>query len=215
VHNDAESWGAVEPHINASDAAADGLAIKLMVAVGATLPMHYLSDGDNNNRATASQMGLPTFLKFQRRQQIVKNVLRTMLDRVLREAQRVGKLAPTVDVSKAYDLVFPEFDHEDNQELGTAIQMLTQGLHTAREASWISDETAMQLLFQFCGLEIDIHEEQARIQAQQQRKTAPLPTVLPGSQQAGSEASERTRADPLLAGQMSGTTSGGVGPGGW
>ena len=101
------------------------------------------------------------------------------------------------------------------EELGTAIQMLTQGLHTAREASWISDETAMQLLFQFCGLEIDIHEEQARIQAQQQRKTAPLPTGLPGSQQAGSEASERTRADPLLAGQMSDTTSGGVGPGGW
>jgi hypothetical protein len=59
VHNEAETWTAVKPEISANDAFQDGRAIKLMVAVGATLPEHYLSDGDNNNRATATQMGLP------------------------------------------------------------------------------------------------------------------------------------------------------------
>jgi hypothetical protein len=168
VHNEAESWTAVEPHINSQEAAQDGLAIKLMVAVGATLPMHYLSDGDNNNRATATQMGLPTFLKFLRRQQVVKNILRTILDRVLLEAQLAGRLAQSVDIPKAYDILFPEFDHEDNQELATAVQFLTQGLNTAHQAGWISNETAMQLLFQFCGREVDINEEKARIRAEKQ-----------------------------------------------
>jgi hypothetical protein len=43
-----------------------------------------------------------------------------------------------------------------------------QGMTAARSAGWISDETAMKVLFQFCDLEIDIHEEQARIKANQE-----------------------------------------------
>jgi hypothetical protein len=144
-------------------------------------------------------------------------VLRTILDRVLREAQRVGKLSPNVDVSKAYDIIFPEFDHEDNQELGTAISYLMQGLSGAKTAGWISDETAMQLLFQFCGMEIDVNEEKARILAQKQpgQRPPPLATMMP-AQQAQQQSdnpdeTEQAKEDPMLAGN----TIGGVGPGGW
>ncbi len=44
IHNEAETWSAVRPEINANDASEDGRAIKLMVAVGAQLPEHYLSE---------------------------------------------------------------------------------------------------------------------------------------------------------------------------
>ena len=44
IHNEAEKWSAVRPEINANDAAEDGRAIKLMLAVGAQLPEHYLSE---------------------------------------------------------------------------------------------------------------------------------------------------------------------------
>lgn len=44
IHNEAEKWSAVKPEINASEAAEDGRALKLMLAVGAQLPEHYLSD---------------------------------------------------------------------------------------------------------------------------------------------------------------------------
>ena len=50
-----------------------------------------------------------------------------------------------------------------------------QGLNTARAQGWISNETAMQLLFQFCNKEIDVHEEMARIAAE------PPPTPRPPS----------------------------------
>ncbi|HEY0756896.1 MAG TPA: hypothetical protein VGD98_23285 [Ktedonobacteraceae bacterium] len=167
IHNEAEQWQAVRPEINAQEAEKDGRAIKLMVAVGATLPEHYLSDGDNNNRATATQMGLPTFLKFKRRQGIIKTILRTILDRVLLEAQRAGRLSSSIEIARAYEIVFPEFDVEDNQEMGTAISYLMQGLSTAKEAGWISNETAMKVLFKFCDLEVDLHEEAERIAADQ------------------------------------------------
>jgi hypothetical protein len=161
IHNEAEEWSAVKPEINASEAAEDGRAIKLMVAVGAQIPEHFLSDGSNGNRATASEMGLPTFLKFQRRQYVMRAMLRTILDRVLLEARKAGRLAEEIDAQ--YDIVFPEIDVADHQTLATATQMLVTALTTAKAQGWVSDETAMRLLFQFAGEEVDVSEEQARI----------------------------------------------------
>ena len=161
IHNESEQWSAVKPEINANEAMEDGRAIKLMVAVGAQLPEHFLSDGNYGNRATAAEMGLPTFLKFQRRQHIMRAMLRAILDRVLLEAQKAGRLAR--EVNTQYDIVFPEIDVDDHQTLASAAQLLVSALTAAKAQGWISDETAMRLLFQFAGEEIDITEELARI----------------------------------------------------
>ncbi len=161
IHNEAEKWSAVKPEINANEAAEDGRALKLMIAVGAQLPEHYLSDGSYGNRATAAEMGLPTFLKFQRRQHVMRAMLRVVLDRVLLEAQKAKRLPPQFDTS--YDILFPEIDVADHQTLASATQLLVSALTTAKQQGWVSDETAMRLLFQFAGEEIDIHEERERI----------------------------------------------------
>ncbi|HZS77991.1 MAG TPA: hypothetical protein VFA41_15385 [Ktedonobacteraceae bacterium] len=161
IHNEAEQWTAVKPEINANEAAEDGRALKLMIAVGAQLPEHYLSDGNNGNRATAVEMGLPTLLKFQRRQHVMRAMLRTILDRVLREAQRVGHLGKEIDTG--YDIVFPEIDVADHQTLAYATQLLVSALSAAKAQGWVSDETAMRMLFQFAGEEVDINAERARI----------------------------------------------------
>ena len=163
IHNEAEKWSAVKPEINANEAAEDGRALKLMIAVGAQLPEHYLSDGSNGNRATAAEMGLPTLLKFQRRQYVMRALLRTILDRVLQEACKAKRLAANVDMH--YDILFPEIDVDDHQMLATSTQMLVSALTVAKQQGWVSDETAMRLIFQFAGEEVDIHEELARIRA--------------------------------------------------
>ncbi len=177
VHNETETWKAVQPSIAADDASSDGRAIKLMVALGATIPEHFLSDGNNNNRATATEMGLPTFLKFQRRQKILRFALTRVLNRVLEEAMRAGKLAQSTQLSGAYDILFPEFDQSSNQELGMALSYLLQGLTSAKEQGWISDDSAMRMIFQFLDQEVDPHEEREKIMAEslaaQQKKPAP------------------------------------------
>lgn len=178
IHNDAEKWQPMQPGINASDASADGLAIKLMVAVGAQLPMHFLSDGDNNNRATATEMGLPTFLKFQRRQNVIRNILRTILDRVIVEAQRVGKLSQSIDPCDAYDILFPEFDIGDTQLTSTALSYLVTAMIGAKSAGWISDETAMKLLFKYANEEIDVHTELEAIKQEDSVAPVDIPPAL-------------------------------------
>ncbi len=167
IHNEAERWSAVKPEINANEAAEDGRALKLMIAVGCQLPEHYLSDGRNSNRATATEMGLPTLLKFQRRQHIVKYMLRAVLDRVLLEARRAGTLK--AEIESNYEIIFPEIDVDDHQILAAATQTLVTALSTAKAQGWVSDETAMRLLFQFAGEEVDITQEKARIQTEETR----------------------------------------------
>ncbi|HEY6540279.1 MAG TPA: hypothetical protein VIZ18_05045 [Ktedonobacteraceae bacterium] len=88
-------------------------------------------------------------------------MLRTILERVLKEARKAGRLAEEIDTH--YDIIFPEIDVADHQTLASATQMLVSALTVAKEQGWVSDETAMRLLFQFAGEEIDTSEEQARI----------------------------------------------------
>jgi hypothetical protein len=166
IHNEAEKWSAVKPEISANDAFNDGRAIKLMVAVGAQLPEHYLSDGDGPTKATAAEMSLPTILKFQRRQYVMRNMLRAILDRVVREAMQARRLPASID--SGYEITFPEIEVSDNQELAMATQYLVGALATAKQQGWVSDETCMRLLFQFAGEDIDIHEELARIHGKEQ-----------------------------------------------
>ncbi len=135
IHNEAEEWTAVKPEINAGEAKEDGRAIKLMVLAGAMLPEHYLSDGDNGNRATAAEMSLPTLLRFQRRQHTMRYVLRCMLDRVLAEAQRVGKLGPRIDTS--YDVLMPEIDSGEGQTLAQGTNTMVMALAAAKAQGWV------------------------------------------------------------------------------
>ena len=158
VHNETEEWSAVEPRIGADQVEADGKAIKMMIAVGAGLPEHYLAEGGNVNRATAAEMGLPTLKRFQRRQDYFGFLLRTILDRVLHEARQAGLLSPRADAR--YEIVFPPIDTEDGQGIATAVAQLAPALQLAKQQGWLTDATAMKLLHRFLGGDaFDVTEE--------------------------------------------------------
>ncbi len=79
-----ETWTAVQPQINADDAEADGRAIRLMVAAGAGVPLHFLAEGETATRATAREMGTATYRHFAHRQ----HVFASMVEDVIRVAAR-------------------------------------------------------------------------------------------------------------------------------
>jgi hypothetical protein len=149
VHNENEEWSAVEPRIGADQVEADGRAIKMMVAVGAGLPEHYLAEGGNVNRATAAEMGLPTLKRFERRQDYLGFMLRTILDRVLAEAEKAGLLSARVD--QRYDVIFRPIDVDDGENVASAIAKLVPALQAAKQEGWLGDATAVKLLHRFLG----------------------------------------------------------------
>jgi hypothetical protein len=166
VHNESEEWTAVQPRIAADDVEADGQAIKLMIAAGAGLPIHYLSDGGDVNRATAAEMGLPVWKRYRRRQDYLGHVLRTILDRVISEAQRAGALPRTIDTS--YEIRFPSLLPDGDADTAAAAWHMAQALSIARSLDLVSRETALRVFLASAGEEIDAHDELARL-AQESR----------------------------------------------
>jgi len=175
VHNESEEWGAVQPHIDADNVAADGRAIKLMIAMGAGLPEHYLSEGGEVNYATASEMGLPTFRKFQRRQDQFALLIRAIIDCIIIEAVRAGTLPAGVD--RAYEVTMPELAPDDNAQAAQAAATMATALTTARAQGWVSDETAMRLLYASANAPVDVAEERARIARERSAALTPNPNV--------------------------------------
>lgn len=161
VHNESESWAAVQPQISADDVASDGQAIKLMVAMGAGIPPHYLAEGGDVNRATAAEMGLPVLKKYQRRQDYLAHILRAILQRAIDEAVTAGALRPTID--KAFTIRFPELQATAAEAQGIAAMRMAQALQTACGLGIVSTETAAQLFFAACREEIDVQQELAKI----------------------------------------------------
>jgi len=197
-HNEAEQWEAKDPKILADQVAEDGRAIKLMIAVGAGLPEHYLSDGQNANRATAAEMGLPTLLKFQRRQKTMEHILRCILDRVIAEARVAGVLPKSA--SDQYDILFPEIDTNDNASLAMATSTLINALVTAHQMGWASRQTCMRLFYTFAGEEVDVFEELQRIAAEDNERPEDTNVSTPRPAAPGTTPGDRSprqqRPDP-------------------
>jgi len=67
VTDEFEEWRAVQPAIEAADASPDGRAMRMMIAAGAGIPLHFLADAEATNRATAAEMGTPTYRHYDHR----------------------------------------------------------------------------------------------------------------------------------------------------
>lgn len=108
VTDESETWEAVQPRIGADDVEADGKALRLMIAAGAGVPLHFLAEGESATRATAREMGTATFRHFAHRQRvfgdIVEDVIRTA-------ARRAGH--PGAEVRAEFESVLAEAP--DNQ----------------------------------------------------------------------------------------------------
>ena len=148
-HNEAETWRAVQPQIGADDVKDDGRALRLMIATGAGVPEHYLSEGGNTNRATAAEMGLPAIKRFQRRQEYLRQLLEVVVARVLAEQARVGAIGPRTD--RTFAVEFHELGAERAGEVGPAVASFSSALATAADRGWVSAEEARRLWWRFAG----------------------------------------------------------------
>jgi len=98
-----ETWQAVQPNIGADDVEADGKALRLMIAAGAGVPLHFLAEGESANRATAREMGTATLRHFAHRQL----VFRQIVEDVVRQAARRAGLTE-LDLAVTFESVLAE-----------------------------------------------------------------------------------------------------------
>ncbi|MGQ9683418.1 MAG: hypothetical protein ACUVX9_12830 [Anaerolineae bacterium] len=91
VTDQKEEWKAVQPAIQAADAWPDGRAMRLLIAAGAGIPLHFLAEGESATRATAREMGTPTYRHYAQRRRQFCDMLLDLCTWMLRRAQARGR----------------------------------------------------------------------------------------------------------------------------
>nr|MBC7245606.1 hypothetical protein [Chloroflexota bacterium] len=154
VHGDTEKWEAITPKIEAWDAKEDGKAIRLMVAAGAGVPLHFLSEGETATRATAAEMGDPTFRHYYHRQLTFGRMLENLLEVAVRRAQARGRGRPLADLDLT--VKFTDVTKRDNQMLAQSAWQIAQALDIMAQHGWVDRETAIEMAFRFAGELVDV-----------------------------------------------------------
>ena len=162
ITNEGERWEAVQPRIDASAVEADGKAIRLMAAAGAGVPLHFLSEGESATRATAAEMGDPTFRHYRRRQMAVCRMVEDLCTVAYMRAVAAGKARAYRDMRLRANA--PEIVRSDNESLGRAARDMVEALVRMRESGWIDDDQAARLAFKAAG-EVLNEEDRARMRA--------------------------------------------------
>ncbi|MBC7222874.1 MAG: hypothetical protein H5T59_01120 [Anaerolineae bacterium] len=151
IHNEAEEWKTITAHVDAGDAEADGKALRLMVAAGAGIPLHFLSEGESATRATAREMGEPTRRAFAERQQVFGAMLQQVAREAVRRAVERGAALPADAPALVAAPRFPDLTREDNLTLAQAAAQIVEALTAAVARGWLTDEEAAAWLRKFAG----------------------------------------------------------------
>ena len=151
VSDENEEWAALSARLEASEAESDGKALRLLVAAGAGVPLHFLSEGESATKATAAEMGGPTLRHYRHRQLHFVGLLEELITLAARRAMAVGRLATPPHGDLRLTHVLPDLTREDNLQLAQALQTAVEALGALYDRGWIDEATARRLAYRFAG----------------------------------------------------------------
>ena len=146
VHDQNEAWRALQPNIDAQDAEPDGRALRLLIAAGAGLPLHFLAEAEGSNRATAAEMGGPTLRHFERRQLYLGWVFADLAVEAVRHSGRFAGGGPVT-----IEAEFEDLSARENAQAAAATRAIVDALATAANRGWVDDPTARRLIAKYAG----------------------------------------------------------------
>jgi hypothetical protein len=154
VHGSGERVSMHNLEINASEAEQDGKVLRLAIATGANLGLHYLGEGEGTNYATAREMGEPTARFYADRQQEIVWMLEDLITVAYR---RYGWVAgweadPELCVpGLGLRATVGEVAGADSVGLAHSAYEMMQALEIAAAHGWVDDLTALSLALKFAG----------------------------------------------------------------
>jgi hypothetical protein len=157
VHDEAESWKAVNPNLAAADARHDMQAVRAMIDAGSGFPPHWRGDAGDISLATAQAMAGPTERHLVRRQSYFKFVISDILYHAYLRAAEIGA-APRIagaDYKTLFVFSTPDISRFDNEVLAKSARDLSQAYCNLATTLSSSPETLqrqmLRTFFQFSG----------------------------------------------------------------
>jgi len=162
VHNDSEEWKAETPDLQSVDGSSFARLFRNHIMGGGTIPEHWYGGGGDVNRATAGEMGEPTFKAFSFRQRIWKHILEEVGDYAIRSRALATGRSIDEDADYRSGAIFPELTTRDTSAYAAALQQVVTAVSVAVERGLMSKGTAVALIGSVAGrlgVEIDAQAE--------------------------------------------------------
>lgn len=166
VHNDSETWNAVVPELNGADNNETARLFRNHILGGRSIPEHWFGGGGDVNRATAGEMGEPTFKDLSMRQRYIKHMLEEIGTFVIRQKTLVlyGSEPDQSDEPEDYEVsaVFAEMIASDTSKYATALVSVVTAVAAAVDRHLLSQSSAVALIALVAGrmgLEVDPEAE--------------------------------------------------------
>lgn len=156
VTDESETWSPVQPKIQAEDVKDDGKALRLMVAAGAGIPLHFLGEGESATRATAREMTGPTVRHYEHRQLFFCEMLLDIIGKAAYRARVAGRMRRPRGGDLRLSYTVADLREEDNLQTAQASQAMGEFLVILKEQGWVTDRKAMELAYKFAGEVVDI-----------------------------------------------------------
>ncbi len=184
VHNDSEEWDAVTPDLKSEDSNQLARIFRNHIMGGGTLPEHWFGGGGDVNRATAGEMGEPTFKVFTMRQRVWSYILVELGRYQVRQRAQayVGDGAEELVEGDEYNVTaeFPELTARDTSKYAQALQQVVVAVGLAIDREMLTPETGIEMIAMMAGqlgIEIDAAAELERLaefrKAQEERDNMP------------------------------------------
>jgi hypothetical protein len=138
-------------NIGADDARDDGRALRLAIATGAQVGMHYLGEGESVNYATAKEMGEPTTRFYSERQDILVAHLINLTAHACRRYAAVTGASIPENPGEHITASVTEIAKADNESLAAAARDIVEALAQMKAEGWMTDEEAVRIAYKFAG----------------------------------------------------------------
>jgi len=174
LHNEREKWEARSPDLRGRDVSDYFKLMATQLTSGSGFPMHWLfGKGEDINRASALEMGEPTYRMLKRRQTYVRYMFQFMFRFQIEQA--IDKEILDKDVNRDVALIMPDPSRKEATQIVDTISKLTPSLAIATMNNYIDTDTARQvLLMQLNQLGIDVKPEDMKQKVADDRESVPI-----------------------------------------
>ncbi|PCJ88600.1 MAG: hypothetical protein COA54_02465 [Thiotrichaceae bacterium] len=163
VHNDSEEWRTESPDLGSEDTEKNARTFRNHSLGGASIPEHWFGGGGDVNRATAGEMGEPTFKVMAMRRQFIKYMLCEVITYAIRQSElSMGGEPDMRDDIYKFEVQFPEMVSKDVSKYATALTQVVMGVAAAITQGLMTKERGLQIIEKITsrlGVEFDAKTE--------------------------------------------------------
>jgi hypothetical protein len=221
AHNQNAALEAKNPDLKTSDIETIIRQLRVFITGGRRIPEHWISEGGYTNRATATEMGQPTYKMLERRQGAIKSMITKLCQYQIdvlvglgklpervpvldEDGEPTGKTAPT---REAFSVDLPDINVDDSGAASKVLQAIAQSVLPLVAGKIITKEVALKLTAQaatLLGVEIDVAATLEEMADEEAANPAPEPGA-DGKPGTGGKQSLIDLLDQLIGDQEPGT----------